>query len=372
MRIFAIVAAALVILGAVIALGSAHLLWTPEDVYLVPRVHFGFADTYVLAERWRADPSAHPALTAALERSGLTEPLHAAGVNTAAPNLHTLRGVEVSLFWFILYGFIAASAFYIAYVIWRRRWMGAGGTAVVGLNFAAATLLLVVRTLEARHVPYANLYEFMVSFMWALTLFYLIFERVAAARGMNIKPAGAVVMPVGVALLVFMARLPHAYRSVESLMPALKSNWLIFHVITGVIGYGAAAVAFGMAIWYLLRRGRQPGPQEMSQETLDDLMYQCVRISFPFLTLLLITGAVWGRVAWSRYWGWDPKETASLVTWLVYLVYMHARLLRGWRGAPAALLLVIGFGSVIFTFLGVSVLEKYKESLHGYAAGMGS
>jgi cytochrome c-type biogenesis protein CcsB len=179
-------------------------------------------------------------------------------------------------------------------------------------------------------------------------------------------------MPVGVALLLLMSRLPHTYRNVEALMPALKSNWLIFHVFTGVVGYGAAAVAFGLAITYLVRRAlhREAASGGMSLENLDELMYQCVRISFPFLTLLIITGAVWGAKAWSRYWGWDPKETASLVTWLVYLIYLHARLRMGWRGTPAALLLVIGFASVIFTFLGVSVLEKYKSSLHGYAASM--
>jgi len=99
---------------------------------------------------------------------------------------------------------------------------------------------------------------------------------------------------------------------------------------------------------------------------LDDLTYKSIVVAFPIMTLVIVTGAIWANRAWGRYWGWDPKETASLVTWLIYLLYLHARMTAGWQGRRTALISIIGFISVIFTYLGVNLLIP---GLHAYATG---
>ena len=99
---------------------------------------------------------------------------------------------------------------------------------------------------------------------------------------------------------------------------------------------------------------------------LDALSYRLIGIAFPFLTVGITTGAIWANVAWGRYWGWDPKETWSLITWLLYALYLHARLSRGWQGRRAALLSVGAYGAVLMTFVGVNL---FMGGLHSYASG---
>ena len=98
-------------------------------------------------------------------------------------------------------------------------------------------------------------------------------------------------------------------------------------------------------------------------DTLDDLGYKAVIITFPMLTIMIILGSVWANVAWGRYWSWDPKETAALVTWLIYGAYLHARVVGGWRGKRAAWLLVLGFAAIIFTYFG----NLFFGGMHSYA-----
>ncbi len=100
-------------------------------------------------------------------------------------------------------------------------------------------------------------------------------------------------------------------------------------------------------------------------DTLDHMTYRSILFAYPFLTMLIVTGAVWAYYAWGRYWGWDPKETWSLITWIVYSIYLHMRLVFGWQGKPAAVLSVIGFVVVIFTYLGVNLL---LSGLHSYGS----
>ena len=100
-----------------------------------------------------------------------------------------------------------------------------------------------------------------------------------------------------------------------------------------------------------------------SLQTLDDLNYLCLSLGFPFLTLGIITGSIWAEYAWGSYWNWDPKETWSLVTWLIYAALLHGRLTIGWRGRRAAYFSIIGFAVVLFTFLGVNLL---LPGLHSY------
>jgi len=125
-----------------------------------------------------------------------------------------------------------------------------------------------------------------------------------------------------------------------------------------------------MSIMYLLKGVRRSSDENVflsflpDAAILDELSYQLIVIGFILLTLGIITGAVWAHSAWGRYWGWDPKETWSLITWLVYAALLHSRMIRGWRGKRLAIFSIVGFCSVIFTYLGVNLI---LSGLHSYA-----
>jgi cytochrome c-type biogenesis protein CcsB len=152
-------------------------------------------------------------------------------------------------------------------------------------------------------------------------------------------------------------------------MPALQSNWLAFHVITCFFGYAAFAVSFGISLLFLIQHrwemisagiGWLPNTKK-----LDEINYRAIVLGFPMLTVGIITGAAWANYAWGNYWSWDPKETWSLITWLIYAAFLHARITRDWRGRRMAILSLIGFMAVLFTYFGVSYI---LSGLHSYAS----
>ena len=209
--------------------------------------------------------------------------------------------------------------------------------------------------LVIHQVPLSNYYESLVFFSWCLACLTLFFLHRYAETFLGVVGG-------------LLASLTLAYASlgvdssIKPLMPALKSNWLLVHVITCFLGYAAFGLAFGAGLLYLIQaltsRPKTPGPPLM-----DRLIYRAAVIGFIFLTLGILTGAVWAETAWGRYWSWDPKETASLITWFIYAALLHARLVRGWQGRPIAWLAVVGFAAVLFTYLGVSFL---LPGLHSY------
>jgi cytochrome c-type biogenesis protein CcsB len=204
--------------------------------------------------------------------------------------------------------------------------------------------------------PLSNFYESLVFFAWCLpALGVFAFRRYLQGY------LGALVALLASLLLAY-ASLGGVDSRIKPLMPALKSNWLLIHVVTAFLGYAAFALACGAAILYLVQE-RRPRPSLPSQTLLDRLMYRAIILGFLLLTLGILTGAVWAETAWGRYWSWDPKETWSLITWLIYATLLHARLLKGWQGRRIAWLAVLGFMAVLFTYLGVSFL---LSGLHSY------
>ena len=164
--------------------------------------------------------------------------------------------------------------------------------------------------------------------------------------------------------------------TVPLLPPALKSRWLFIHSTLAFISYAMFAVAFGAAIMYLIQqhflKKKRLGPlyQKLpSLDVLDEINYRCMTFGFPLLTIAIITGAIWAETAWGTYWSWDPKETWSLITWFIYAALLHGRLTTGWRGRRAAVLSIIGFFVLLFTFLGVNLLPS--ESQHSYQRLLG-
>lgn len=171
-------------------------------------------------------------------------------------------------------------------------------------------------------------------------------------------------IPIGVALflLTYAFTLPAA---IEPLVPALDNPPLItIHVAMAMISYGIFAVSFGAAVGYLIQGKENRVSWLPPAKVLDEVAYKAVIIGFPIFATLIILGSYWASIAWGRYWGWDPKETSALVTWLIYAVYLHARSQRGWAGRPAALILVIGFGAVMLTYLGGNL---FFGGLHSYS-----
>jgi cytochrome c-type biogenesis protein CcsB len=222
--------------------------------------------------------------------------------------------------------------------------------------FALLVASLVLRGIVVGRGPYGNLYEFTVAFGASILGGYLLLQRRYPIRQIGFIPVG-----VALAMLLYASSLPSA---IEDLVPALQfPAMLTIHVGMAVIAYGIFATAFAAGIGYLAQ-----GPDDRfawlpSHKTLDEVAYRAVIIGFPIFATMIVLGSWWASIAWSRYWGWDPKETAALVTWLIYAVYLHARNQRRWAGRPAALLLVIGFGMVLVTYSG----SLWFSGLHAYS-----
>lgn len=212
------------------------------------------------------------------------------------------------------------------------------------------------------HAPFSNMYESLVFFSWTVGVLYVCVEYRYRERIIGVFATPLIFLAIAYASLS-----PNIGDEIKPLIPALKSNWLIAHVITCFLGYAGFAVAFGFSIMYLIR------PAESSRNTLmsklpglslvDELTHQMVMFGFLFLTIGIITGAVWANSAWGTYWSWDPKETWSLITWFIYAIMLHLRMMRGWHGKRIAWVSIVGFMAVMFTYFGVNLLP----GLHSYA-----
>ncbi|HEY3334396.1 MAG TPA: cytochrome c biogenesis protein CcsA [Candidatus Limnocylindrales bacterium] len=231
--------------------------------------------------------------------------------------------------------------------------------AATGITAAAFALLLaslITRGIVVGRGPYGNLYEFSVAFGTSIVGGYLFLAQRYPIRQIGFIPVG-----VSLAMLLYASSLPS---EVEPLVPALQNAPLLtIHVGMAVLAYGIFATAFAAGVGYLVQGTGDRFAWLPSHRTLDEVAYRAVIIGFPIFATMIILGSWWASIAWSRYWGWDPKETAALVTWLTYAVYLHARNQRRWAGRPAALLLVIGFGMVLVTYSG----SLWFTGLHAYS-----
>jgi ABC-type transport system involved in cytochrome c biogenesis permease subunit len=240
------------------------------------------------------------------------------------------------------------------------RWTRRAGNVLIGLGMAGLTATIVAEWRAIGYPPFSNIPESLLWMAWGFCAVYFVARIFADFTGMELGASlGAVV------ILALSTRFP---QGAHPLMPALRSKWLIFHVSTCMISYGAFFAAFCVAI-RLLATWRKREPEKVP----DILAYQLMAFGFLMLTVGIISGAVWAKQAWGRYWGWDPKETWSLITWFVYGIYLHLRRAGAQFGVKRenlprlnAIFAIAGFAFVVFTYLGVSYLLK---SLHSYAAG---
>ena len=233
------------------------------------------------------------------------------------------------------------------------------------------TAAIVLRGILMGRLPMANQYEFSTAFSWALALVSLVF-----IQKFRFPVLGAFASPVTLLLAVYagVQKLNElkviaagGVDSIRNLMPALRSSWLGIHVSTVIIAYGAFGVSFVLSIIFLLRdRMKENGFWDQhipKKEKLDTISYRCVSLGMMFLTVTIGIGGIWAEDAWGSYWSWDPKETWALVTWVIYLVYLHLRIRKGWNGKTAAIFGTVGFICVLFTYIGVNTL---LPGLHSY------
>nr|MBC8362841.1 c-type cytochrome biogenesis protein CcsB [Candidatus Desulfatibia profunda] len=240
-------------------------------------------------------------------------------------------------------------------------------TAVIGV--AGNSVGIIMRWVESYklgigHAPLSNLYESLIFFSLTIVVVYLFIQKKYENRIM-----GAFTTPIAFLAMAYASMSPNINDRIQPLLPALKSNWLIAHVISCFVGYAAFAVAFGISWMYLFKQRDPEGKSHLlvlfpGTTILEELNHQLIMFGFLFLTIGIITGAVWANSAWGRYWGWDPKETWSLITWFIYATLLHARMMRGWRGRRIAYLSIVGFAAVLFTYFGVNLLP----GLHSYGA----
>lgn len=241
---------------------------------------------------------------------------------------------------------------------------GKYATWVTVVAFAFATIGVIVRVIELWRVsgfflplPVTNTYETFAFFAWVIPLAYLLFERRYRVRTLGAFAIGLAFLFVALASSPLVAD-----KGAQPLVPALQSYWLVAHVVFTIVGEGFFALAFAAGLLFLwqTRRGRDVD----SLKKLDEIGYQAIAIGFPFFTLgAIIFGMVWAQHAWGRYWGWDPKEVWSLISWLIYALYLHTRVTWGWRDHKTAWLAVIGFVAAIFTWFGVNYV---LSGLHSY------
>jgi cytochrome c-type biogenesis protein CcsB len=227
-------------------------------------------------------------------------------------------------------------------------------TAAVACALLGASAL--ARGIVVGRGPWGNLFEFSVAFAFSIVLGYLVLQRRYPIRSIGFIPLG-----VASGLALYAASLPS---EIKPLVPALQNAPLLtIHVGMAVLAYGIFATAFAAGVGYLVQGTGDRFAWLPSHRVLDQVAHRAVIIGFPIFATMIILGSWWASIAWSRYWGWDPKETAALVTWLIYAVYLHARNRKSWAGRPAALLLVVGFGMVLVTYSG----SLWFSGLHAYS-----
>ena len=246
----------------------------------------------------------------------------------------------------------------------RVELFGRMGVALTLLGFLLSLAGVVLRGVGAGRAPWGNMYEFTITAMVFIVAAYLVMVWRAGVRWLGLPVTLLAVIGNGVAITVF-------YVAVAPLVPALHSVWFIIHIVAATIAGAAFNIGGLLSILYLVRlRAEERGSVRgylawlPNARRLDMLAYRFLAFSFPLWTFTVAAGAIWAEYAWGRYWGWDPKETWALITWVIYAGYLHARATAGWRGRRAAGIAIVGLASFWFNFVGINL---FVSGLHSYA-----
>jgi cytochrome c-type biogenesis protein CcsB len=301
-----------------------------------------------------------------------------------------------------LFAYIAAMVLSFAYLAFRRERLHTAATVVGVVGLVANGLSIVARGLAAGRTPWGNMYEYSSLLTFLMVLGYL---WIVEARA-KVRTVGGFIY--GLAVLTMAMAVSFFYVGPTALMPALNSYWRQIHVTSMIVASSLLGVGCLFTIVYLIKlrseqralvslRAQEPPPimgasvaadpssppdyaggadepvgsAEQARRislppsaTLDSLAYRFIRFGFPVWTFGVICGAIWAQQTWGRYWGWDPKETWSFITWVIFAGYLHARATAGWKGVRAAVVALIGFASLLVTYYAVNL---WIAGLHTYA-----
>ncbi|HWR26634.1 MAG TPA: c-type cytochrome biogenesis protein CcsB [candidate division Zixibacteria bacterium] len=228
--------------------------------------------------------------------------------------------------------------------------------AVAGLLFHSVSIAL--RWIETGHGPYINMYEVLSKYAWFSVAIFLIIQQ----KYEKIKIAGFIVMPV--TFLIMGVGLTYS-RDIEMIPASLRSYWLIAHVVFANLAFGSILVAVGVAALYILKVRHSMALEKKDDsfyerlpelKVMDELMYQFVAAGLLFLTIMIGSGAIWANQTWGRYWGWDPIETWSLISWFMYAISLHLRVNVGWSGKRFAWFIIFSIFVLAFSLLGVGAV----------------
>ena len=247
----------------------------------------------------------------------------------------------------------------------RARKLGGVALSMSWLGTLLLISSVVMRGLAVMRPPWGNMFEFATAGAAAVALTYCALARRRNWEWLGIFVIGPVLLTLGLALFAF-------YTEAAELMPALKSVWLVIHVIVAILAVAIFTIAFSVGVVYLIRRRREENPPEKpnfmetlpSSTQLERTAYGLNMVGFILWTFTLIAGAIWAQRAWSAYWTWDPKEVWTFVIWVVYAAYMHARATAGWEPKKAMGIALAGYACILVNFLVVNV---FFVGLHSYS-----
>lgn len=267
------------------------------------------------------------------------------------------------LFWFSLRIYMVTTALHVILVLFRlpdnRTLKVLSGTTLYAA-FLGHTVSLVLRAVAAEHLPVKGLFETMNFYSWTIVFLYIL----VIVR--HDKPVmGAFVLPIAFAIQLFSSKAP---MHLTPLLPALKTIWFEIHVITAFGGYAFFAFGFSMAVMWLMRKPLENYLMDKKgcypdKDTLDELSYQVIAWGYVAFSISMVSGGIWAFLAWKDYWVWTPKEMWSSIIWIYYTFYLHTRYTRGWQGKRANWMAVIGYGIVLFTYFGISLLFQSSHPL---------
>ena len=298
--------------------------------------------------------------------------------------------------------YLAGAVGYFHHLAFRRRRVLVAGRIAAYAGAAVHAGSIVARGVAAERVPWGNLFEYVTVVGFLIVVVYLVIERLWHTEAIGGFALGAAVAALGTATLVYVPPGP--------LVPALNSYWLRIHVVMAMLASALFTLGFVFTVLYLVQQrredrlaaarsvpvqarepalvtagaGERPDDYVSAEEpdtgrdvvhpsvrsrlpaaaALDRMAYRTIVFAFPVWTLAVVFGAIWAEQAWGRYWGWDPKEVWSFVTWVVFAGYLHARATVGWRGKRAAVIAVVGFAALVFNLI---VVNTVISGLHSYA-----
>lgn len=263
---------------------------------------------------------------------------------------------EAIFIWIALYFYLSSFLSFLWGFVFKKEKAMTWGWRLAVIGFLPQNVSMIIRWVVTGHAPVMRVYENSTLGAWFIIIIYMLLRR----WHRKMEAIGVAIIPV-VLLMIGNGIFSKPY--LEPMSPPFKSNWLIFHIFFAWVAYGAFCVASALGVLYLLKERAESKGREVAfyerfpgLSALNDLILKTAIFGFITLTVEIGAGAIWAYELWGRYWGWDPVETWSLITWLVYAIYIHLGVTLGWKGRRMALLAILALLIVFITFGGIGFI----------------